>query len=219
MKTDLKTVLCSFLSFHLITGMSAIIAAIISLSSCSEGNVKLYNGSSLDGWVAVTADGDAQAFTAEGETIRIAGQPFGYLRTVKKYTDYKAHLEFRWDSDPGTNSGFFHRVQDGDQIWPSAIECQLCVGKLGDFVGLNGARLDGRDSEARFPVKARFSEDSELTAGEWNSIDVEVTGTHIKYFVNGVLSNELDCDYTEGYIAIQSEGGPLCVRNITVREL
>lgn len=199
--------------------LAIVLAATPGLSSCAGGPVSLYDGSSLDGWVSVTADGDAEVFKPEGECILIAGQPFGYLRTEKKYTDYKVHLEFRWASDPGTNSGFFQRVQDGDQVWPTAIECQLGAGKLGDFIGLNGARLDGQDSASRFPAKARSADNAELPAGEWNSIDVEVIGTHIKYYVNGVLSNEVDCDYTEGYIAIQSEGGPLYVRNITIQEL
>ncbi|MDY6319653.1 MAG: DUF1080 domain-containing protein, partial [Bacteroidales bacterium] len=54
--------------------------------------------------------------------------------------------------------------------------------------------------------------------GEWNSIDVEVKGGHVKYSVNGKLINECDTDLTSGYIAVQSEGGPLEVRNIWIEE-
>ena len=57
------------------------------------------------------------------------------MRTAEKYGNYKMHVEWRWIGE-GTNSGIFHRVQDGDKVWPNAIECQLCSGKAGDYVML-----------------------------------------------------------------------------------
>jgi hypothetical protein len=37
--------------------------------------------------------------------------------------------------------------------------------------------------------------------------------------INGVVQNEADGEFERGYIALQSEGGPLQFRNVTIFEL
>jgi len=204
------------LRFFAVLAMAALV-----LSCGQEKKTVLFNGENLDGWVAVTDPSDTTGnvvFSVEDGLLAISGNPFGYIRTEKAYGDYAAHLEFRWVGTEKNNSGFFQRVQEGDQVWPKAVECQLGAGNLGDMIGLGGAPLSGVESNGRFAMKKRLAEDSELPAGEWNVIDVECTGGHIKYTVNGVLQNEADTELTSGYIAIQSEGGPLQVRNIYIVE-
>ena len=207
-------------SFRLLA-FAAAAAAIVSCGQKQEKTV-LFNGENLDGLVAVTDPSDTTGnvvFSVEDGVLCISGNPFGYLRTEKAYSDYDAHLEFRWVGETGTNSGFFQRVQDGDKVWPVGVECQMCAGSVGEFVGLSGAFVDGAEQKGEFSFKTRISEqDSELPVGEWNSLDVEVRGTHIKYTVNGVLQNECETDLTSGYVAVQSEGGPLQVRNLYLIE-
>jgi hypothetical protein len=117
--------------------LAALVVALFS-SCCGCGSkTELFNGQDLTGWVgfldpASGVAADAVYSVKEGN-IHIAGLPFGYLRTAEKYGDYKFHAEWRWIGE-GTNSGIFHRVLDGDKIWPNAIECQLCSGKAGDYV-------------------------------------------------------------------------------------
>ena len=199
-------------------------AAFILAAACSEKETKtvLFNGVDFDGLVVVTDQNDttgAEVFTVEDGLLCISGNPFGYIRTEKAYADYDAHLEFRWVGEEGTNSGFFQRLQEGDGVWPVGVECQMCAGKLGDFVGLSGAFIEGSKAKGIFSFKERTSGvDSEKPVGEWNELDVEVRGTHIKYTVNGVLQNECETDLTSGYVAVQSEGGPLQVRNIYLIE-
>jgi Domain of Unknown Function (DUF1080). len=202
----------------------SIAAAVLAMvSSCGGGKkTVLFNGENLDGLVAVTDSADttgAVVFTVEDGLLCISGNPFGYIRTEKAYSDYDAHLEFRWVGEEGTNSGFFQRVQEGDGVWPVGVECQMCCGKVGDFVGLSGAFIEGSEQKGIFSFKPRTGEsDSEKPAGEWNELDVEVRGTHIKYYVNGQLQNECETNLTSGYVAVQSEGGPLQVRNIYLIE-
>ena len=195
--------------------------------SCKHDHrpVPLFNGENLDGWIAVTDPEDtlgtaADVFTVKDGVIAISGRPFGYLRTEKTYGDYRVSLEFRWVGT-GTNSGFFQRIQEGDRVWPLGMECQFGTGNVGDFIGLNGYQLSGAEPLfGPFTRKARTSEtDPEKPAGEWNLIEVECVGKHVKYTVNGVLQNETDGQAEQGYIAIQSEGGPLEVRNIEITEL
>ena len=123
----------------------AALAAVMLLCSCCNECKKreLFNGRDLTGWVGyVDPASDIPAdviYTVNDGKICIAGMPFGYLRTAEKYGDYTLHVEWRWVGE-GTNSGLFQRVQDGDKLWCTAIECQLCSGKAGDYVMLGGAK-------------------------------------------------------------------------------
>ena len=204
---------------YFIYAMAALCLAAV-MSSCCRKTV-LFNGKNLDGWVlVVNPDMEVPAtdvFSVRDGKVLVSGTPYGYMRTEKKYGDYKLHAEWRWIG-AATNSGLFQRVQDGDGIWPSVMEVQLCGGKAGDLLGMGGMTLVG--VEEKLPglfYKERISgENPEKPDGEWNTADIEVAGTHVKVWINGKFQNEADCDFTEGYIALQSEGGPLEFRNVCV---
>ena len=108
---------------------SAALVAALALDSCGSGaRTELFNGRDLTGWVCVT-DGESDApadgvFSVLDGNIRITGTPFGYMRTARQYGDYRLHVEWRWIG-AATNSGIFQRVQEGDKVWPDAIECQM----------------------------------------------------------------------------------------------
>ena len=199
-------------------------ALIISLFSSCGGNsnqTELFNGKDLTGWEWV-ADPQSEVPSSEvcGVTdgnIRIAGQPFGYLRTADKYGDITLHAEWRWVGE-GTNSGLFMRVQDGENFWPDAIECQLKAGRAGDFVLLGGSSIKEETTGGAFPVKARIG-DYENPVGEWNVVEITCEGNKLTVYVNGNLQNECTCDSIDGYIALQSEGGPIEFRNIYIKNM
>ena len=190
-------------------------------AGCSNGKkTELFNGSDLTGWVGYVDEAtDIPAdvvYTVNDGKICISGTPFGYLRTEKKYGDYTLHVEWRWVGE-GTNSGLFQRVQDGDKLWCTAIECQLCSGKAGDFVMLGGAKIKEVECVGEYPVKDRIG-DYENPVGEWNSADIICEGNSIKVMINGKAQNECTCEFVDGYIALQSEGGPIEFRNIYIVE-
>jgi hypothetical protein len=199
---------------------AAMLAVLMTACAGNDGRTELFNGKDLTGWELVLAPDSAvpatEVYTVKDGNIRIAGQPFGYMRTERKYGDYTFHAEWRWVGE-GTNSGIFHRVQDGDKLWPNAIECQLCSGKAGDFVMLGGSKIQEMECVEQFPVKNRVG-DYENPAGEWNTAKVACKGNKITVYINGQLQNECTCDSTEGYIALQSEGGPLEFRNVYIEE-
>ena len=192
------------------------LAAIV--SSCADNNkTSLFNGKDLNGWVCVV---DSESTTPASEVfgvadgcIRIAGKPFGYMRTHKTYGDYQLHVEWRWIGE-GTNSGIFQRVQSGDKVWPEAVECQLQAGRAGDFVMLGGAKIAEVECVGEFPVKDRVGGECEKPVGEWNEADITCKGGKITVYINGKLQNEATSEYKNGYIALQSEGGPIEFRNI-----
>ena len=188
------------------------------MSSCGTKETKneLFNGENLDGWVCVLDENSNVAITdvygVKEDNIHIAGNPFGYMRTDKKYSNYKLHAEWRWVGE-GTNSGIFQRVQEGDKIWPESIEVQLCSGKAGDYVMLGGSKISDIECKGEFPVKDRKG-DFEKPVGEWNTAEIICEGKTVTVYINGQLQNKCTGEHTEGYIALQSEGGPIEFRNI-----
>ena len=144
------------------------------LTSCGSSKTELFNGTDLTGWVGFVDPASgvpaSEVYSVKDGNIHVAGQPFGYLRTAEKYGDYKLHIEWRWIGE-GTNSGIFHRVQDGDKIWPNAIECQLCSGRAGDYVMLGGSKISDIECVGEFPVKDRNG-DFEKPVGEWNEAEI-----------------------------------------------
>jgi len=183
---------------------------------------QLFDGQSLRGWVLYTdPTSDVKAedvFTVKDGVINVSGEPFGYMRTRNQYRDYKLHVEWRWDGK-ASNSGLFQRVQEGDNVWPVGMECNLMAGGLGLVVGLNGYQVDGAEQRGQFAIKQATGNAEEKPVGEWNEADIECIGKHMTIRINGVLQNEADGQFDRGFIALQSEGGPLQFRNITIQEI
>jgi len=180
----------------------AALVCALALGSCGgNARTELFNGKDLAGWVCVVDSlGDVPAgevFTVRDGNIRIAGQPFGYMRTARQYGDYRLHAEWRWIGE-ATNSGIFQRVQEGDKVWPQGIECQLMAGRAGDLVLLGGARAAGIEPVGKFPIKARIGDAGcEKPAGEWNEAEIVCQGDRMAVYINGVLQNE--CSGSEPY--------------------
>lgn len=202
---------------------AALTLALTAGSCCGEPKTELFNGRDLTGWVCVTdpvSGADVrETFSVRDGSIRIAGHPFGYMRTEEAYGDYRLHVEWRWVGE-ATNSGIFQRVQEGDKVWPQGIECQLMAGRAGDLVLLGGARADGIEPVGKFPIKARIGDAGcEKPAGEWNEAEIVCRGDRMTVYINGVLQNECSGTNRTGYIALQSEGGTLEFRNVYLTDV
>lgn len=176
----------------------------------------LFNGKNLNNWVFNLKDttvNPANVFSVKNGIIRISGNPFGYMRTKKSYSDYRLHVEWRWPGEP-TNSGVFVHVQLPDTIWPKCIECQLKAGSAGDFICMNGADMNERTNKSSKSVAKRVKS-SEKPAGEWNTMEVTCQGNTIEVTVNGVLQNKgTGLNLTSGHICLQSEGKEIEFRNV-----
>lgn len=185
-----------------------------------EGKVVLFNGKDLTGWVPVTeSESEEPVFKVEDGVIVVSGKPNGYLRTARQYGDYSLHVEWKWIG-AGTNSGIFQRIQEGDKVWPCAYECQLMAGRAGDIVALGGARIAEipYNPDVKFPMKKRVHTGAaiELPDGEWNRAEIICRGNKMTIYINGSLENQATLSATQGYIALQSEGGTLAFRNVYI---
>ena len=176
----------------------------------------LFNGKDLEGWTGITREeepaGDEPTFSVRDGALRVSGQPFGYIRTEKKYSDYTLHVEWRWGGKR-VDSGIFTFLQDGDKVWPDGIQLQLRdidFGFLFSSIPLEGV-------EGPFCRKEPICDgDPERADGKWNETVITCKGGRIRVTLNGFLINEAVADATEGYIGLQSEGGPIEFRNIYI---
>ena len=187
--------------------------------SCGERETKLFNGKDLTGWTFhVQADSTATAedvFGVKDGVITIAGQPFGYMITDQSFSDYKLHLEWRWPGEP-SNSGIFLHAEPIDAVWPRCAEVNLMNGRAGDMIASGGSAFEELE-EGRFLRSTQ--ESAENPAGEWNTAEIVCKGNFIQAYINGVLMNEAHFDRSEGPIGLQSEGGPLEIRNVYITSL
>ena len=185
-------------------------------ASCGERQTQLFNGKDLTGWsFSLAPDSEVGAdavFGVKDGVITIAGQPFGYMITDGVYGDYTLHVEWRWVDEPA-NSGIFVLAEPGDGLWPRCAEVNLMAGHAGDMIASGGSAFEELP-EGRF--LRTTVESPEKPAGEWNTAEITCNGNHIQAFVNGTLMNEAHFDRTSGHIALQSEGGPLEVRNVYI---
>ena len=187
----------------------------------------LFNGKDLSNWRFVV-DGDKvpanEVYMVRDGFIHIQGNPYGYMYTEKKYTNYTLELEWRWIGK-GTNSGIFMMIAEPKQgnAFPTAIECQLKAGDAGDFVMLSGSNLDeyvmpADGKRPAFPVIKKRQDSNEKPIGEWNQAKIEVKDGKITVYINGTLQNQATNKVKEGHIGLQSEGGPIQYRNVKLTQ-
>ncbi|HRR33084.1 MAG TPA: DUF1080 domain-containing protein [Kiritimatiellia bacterium] len=184
--------------------------------------IRLFNGVDFSGWTKViTAEPGSdpdKTWTIANGVIRCTGKPFGYLMTQQIFANFTLKAEYRWYAQTEQmNSGIFVLKTGPDNFFlPKAVEAQLKKGSAGDFVLLSKATVNGLDNPKNMSVK-KLAASSEKPDGEWNSVEIVVQQNTVTVFINGVLQNKGHSAYTDaGAICLQSEGGAIEFRNITV---
>lgn len=183
-------------------------------------NTQLFNGKDLSNWAFHLKDpaiDPATVFTVQNGVIHIKGDPFGYMRTKDTYSEYKLHVEWSYPGE-ASNSGVFIHAQLPDTIWLKCFECQLKSGSAGDFVCMNGAKMNEQKDNAR--VVSKMAASSEKPVGEWNIMEVTCKSNTIEVYVNGTLQNKATgISATKGHICLQSEGKDIEFRNVFITKL
>lgn len=190
---------------------------------CSNSSEPIFNGKDLSNWKLVVDDDNVnpeEVFYVEDGIINIKGQPFGYMYTKNEYKNFTLNLEYRW-KEAASNSGIFVMVQDKEKPFPKTVECQLHAGDAGDFVMILGAELEEYvvpegTERPQYPVLAKRAPSSEKPVGEWNKVKITAENGVITVYINDVLQNSATSKVTKGNLALQSEGGGIQFRNITI---
>ena len=186
----------------------------------TTANIQLFNGKNLSNWVLHLKDpavDPSTVFSVKDGVVHIKGDPFGYMRTRDVYSEYTLHVEWRYPGE-ASNSGVFINAQLPDTIWLKCFECQLKSGNAGDFVCMNGAKMNEMKNNSR--VVAKMGASSEKPVGEWNSMEVICKSNTIEVIVNGTLQNKATgISDTKGHICLQSEGKDIEFRNVFLTKL
>lgn len=198
------------------------------VASCTEKKESLFNGKNLDGWTIFVDESIISPddfFYVNDGMIECVGVPMGYLRTIKEYSDYHLHLEWRYPEEP-TNSGVFLHTSGPDLIWPAHYQGQLKFENAGDFIvhGVGERATIGGEvyvsSDTLKPVVPKLNPTNEKPAGEWNSYDIICDGNTVELRVNGLLQNTAtNCSLTKGGIGLQAEGSKIQFRNLWIKPL
>ena len=199
------------------------------ISSCKDQKEFLFNGENLDGWTIFVSDSTVNPknyFYVNDGMIETVGTPLGYLRTIKEYSDYKLHVEWRYPEEP-INSGIFIHTNSADLIWPNHFQAQLKFENAGDFI-VHGSGMEATLNDTVYrsttdpnkPVIAKINPTNEKPAGEWNSYDIICKGNTIEIQVNGLLQNvATDCNVSKGSIGLQAELSKIQFRNLWIEHL
>ena len=195
--------------------LAVAVAAILISCGPKPAAVSLFNGKDLNGWTAVLHP--STEFTVEDGAISLSGK-FGYIRTEIPYADYRLNAEWRWP-DSATNSGIFLHIQR-DGIWPNCYECQLWNGKAGDLIHSSGTESAELRADSTLIILPKLEPSTEKPVGEWNTAEIVCSDSTITVHVNGQLQNRLTgLSNRQGFIGLQSEGGPVQFRNIILTPL
>ncbi len=184
-----------------------------------SAKTELFNGKDFTGWEFFMKDGadPTQVWSVENGILKCLGQPHGYMRTEQAYKDYKVTVEWRFTT-PG-NTGVLVHMGLPDKVWPRSFECQGMSKHQGDIWLWDGAdckepKIPGKNGFPR-PVKS-----AENPPGIWNTYQVECSGNTIRIFVNDKPMNAAtECNANSGFIGLQSEGGAIEVRKVTIEPL
>lgn len=225
------------------------LAALLPTAACAKKDasaIQLFNGKDLSGWIIYGKDNTpdaARTWAAKDGVITDTGKPAGYIRTDKRYANYRLTVEWRWLEAPvdakgkvrKRNSGVILHMQGKDEVWPKSIEAQLMEDNAGDFFIIGGVDTNehkaarasaiaaaGSDEAARKKAEnnrrlPKKNPSSEKPIGEWNRYDIVCDGDTITLTVNGVEQNRATgVTVQEGHICLQAEGAPMEFRNVTL---
>jgi hypothetical protein len=192
-------------------------------SMLSKKPIELFNGRDFEGWYMYLKDSDAEpedVWKVRDGAIYCTGNPTGFLRTKKEYSDYKLVFEWRWVEKPG-NSGVLLHMNSQEKIWPLCVEARLMHKRAGDLIGM-GCNFNENKAKKGGPISysPRMNDSSEKTPGGWNKYEIVCDGDTIELTVNGQFQNKATgVTIRKGFIGFQSEGVPIMFRNFKLTPL
>ncbi len=176
--------------------------------------------------------------------LHCTGKPVSVLRTTKQYENFEMVVEWSHQKSAG-NSGVFVWVtpesvkgltERGKPGLPDGIEVQILDHGYTERVKANGGKTDwfGTNGDV-FPVRVKMTPFPPLSPngqrsfprkhlakghGEWNHYYIRAINGEVRLWVNGEeVSGGTDCDPSQGFLCLESEGSPIIFRKLRIREL
>jgi 3-keto-disaccharide hydrolase len=190
----------------------------------STRQVELFDGKDFSGWTFCMKNhaNPSKTWSVTNGVIHCTGRPSGYLRTTQAYSNCALTVEWRFVkiAPRADNTGVLVYVQPPDKVWPKCVQVQGKYEHQGDIFVMAGAECKehkGMDANTPVPMRGPSNENS---VGDWNTNVTICAGNVVKAVINGKLMNEItDCTVSSGFIGIQSEGGDIEIRKISLGPL
>jgi len=181
--------------------------------------VPLFDGT-LNGWVIENTQ--AGNISVRDGVLRVEAAS-GWLRSAREYGDVVIRTEFRFVT-ADADSGLFVRASGAGQFmrgWPNnsyqvQIRNPATASRLPPVGGLF------RHGMAPGPTEfdAAIVEKVARPTGEWQTLEVDVTGNRVTARLNGTeVLKAMEIANPRGFIGLQAEAGTVEFRSIEVREL
>ena len=175
--------------------------------------------------------------------LHCTGQPVSVMRTSEQFQNFEMVVEWMHEK-PGGNSGVFvwvtpesiERLTDsGAPGLPQGIEVQVldhdfttrmkAGGKKTDWFGTNGDVFPVGVKMDPFPPlspnKTRSYPRRQMANGhgKWNHYYIRAINGEVRLWVNGEeVSGGTNCEPSQGYLCLESEGSPIRFRKLRIRE-
>ena len=176
--------------------------------------------------------------------LHCTGKPISVLRTSKQYENFEMVVEWSHQKSAG-NSGVFVWVtpesiksltDEGKPGLPDGIEVQILDHGYTERVKASGGKTDwfGTNGDV-FPVRVKMTPFPPVSPngqrsfprkhlakghGEWNHYYIRAINGEVRLWVNGEeVSGGTDCDPSQGFLCLESEGSPIIFRKLRIREL
>jgi hypothetical protein len=211
-------------------GLGSLVSAqTIPAAISPTGHVELFNGKDFSGWTfAVKNNSDPlKTWSITNGVIHCTGTPTGFIRTVQPYTSFKLTVEWRFIKVTPTanNTGVLVDMQLPDRVWPRCVQVQGKHEHQGDLFLMMGAESkEHKGMNPNTPLPLRGGP-NEHPVGQWDTVTTicrtasDGTGM-VSAYVNGRLMNDTtECTLTNGFIGIQSEGGDIEIRKVSLDQL
>ena len=188
---------------------------------------------------------DPGTFTWTGDAVHCTGTPVGVTRSKKRFTNFELVATWRHNASGG-NSGIFLWAGDEafknlkpNQLPPGGIEVQILDhgyaeqyeksnGKKSDWFTTNGDVFPVGSSkmvpfEPQAPNNSGRSfprKDLSKGIGLWNHYYIRAINGEVRLWVNGEeVSGGNQCEPKTGFLCLESEGAPIDMKGIRIREL
>jgi hypothetical protein len=169
------------------------------LTAQESGWIDLFNGKDLDGWVK---HGDELWYVEDGLLVCESGPKgeYGYLSTKEFYDDFVLMADFKQEAD-GNSGIFFRSTFEGTKVSGWQVE----VAPTGKHTG-GVYESYGRG----WLIKPAPEKEKVLKMGAWNTLKIQVAGSSLKTWLNGVEMIQLEDEKIgegKGAIALQIHDG------------
>jgi hypothetical protein len=182
--------------------------------------VALFDGT-LAGWVIENTS--PERFSVRDGHLRVEG-PNGWLRSAEQYGDVALHVEWRFVT-PNADSGLFLRAPGPASNvfirgWP-ANAYQVQIRDMSENRTTNPLWIGNLYRHRVPPGETTFDADAAARAvrppGDWQSMDIVVTGDRLTVDLNGTRVTEAaGLVNPRGHIGIQAETGVLEYRALNL---